>query len=54
MGVADFYLSRLLMSAFTMMLLVKVLPTEATGGHDMNDPSVQQIITPESNMVPDA
>lgn len=27
------------MSAFTWMLLVKVLPTEATGGYYMNEPS---------------
>lgn len=41
------------MSAFTWMLLVKVLPTEATGVHYMNEPSMEQIITPESNMILD-
>lgn len=47
----DYYMSKLLASAFTWMLPVKVLTTKATGGHFMNEPSVQQIITAESNML---
>lgn len=47
----DYHLSKLLASAFTWMLPVKDLTTKATGGHFMNEPSVQQIITAESNIL---
>lgn len=49
-GVADYYLSRLLASAFTRSLLEEVLTPESTGGHYMNEPSVQGIITAQPNM----
>lgn len=50
-GVADYYLSRLLASAFTWSLLEEVLTPEATGGHYMNKPSIQGIITAQPNML---